>query len=105
MEWLIPSIICLLLFTIGIMLFNGKWANLIAGYNTSSKEEKAQWNQKALCRFVGCLCMFIAIAMMLMTIASRSGNLMLTYGMIGAILVIVVAAIIYVNLSKRFKAQ
>ena len=32
------------------------------GYNTASKEEKAKYNEKKLCRTMGFECVFIAIA-------------------------------------------
>ena len=38
----------LLFLILGILLWNGKGAFLIAGYNTSSKEEQSKYNEKAL---------------------------------------------------------
>jgi len=38
---------------LSVILLSGRGSFLIAGYNTSSKEEKAQYNEKRLCRVVG----------------------------------------------------
>lgn len=43
-------ILALLLVIVSIFLFCGKGAWLIAGYNTASQEEKAQYDEKKLCR-------------------------------------------------------
>lgn len=39
---------------LSVVLLMGKGSFLIAGYNTSSKEEKEKYNEKRLCRVVGC---------------------------------------------------
>ena len=36
-----------------VVLLMGKGSFLIAGYNTSSKEEKQEYDEKKLCRVVG----------------------------------------------------
>lgn len=51
-EWLVWAIFVLLV-TISAVLLSGHGANLIAGYNTSSKKEKAKYDEKKLCRVVG----------------------------------------------------
>ena len=38
----------------------GKGAFLIAGYNTASQKEKAKYDEKALCRFMGKLMFALA---------------------------------------------
>ena len=56
---LVPMII------IAICLLNGNGAFLIAGYNTMSKDEKAKYDEKALCRSVGWLLIGISFCMLL----------------------------------------
>ena len=41
---------------LGIVFLCGKGAMLIAGYNTSSAEERAEMDEKQLCRFMGKFC-------------------------------------------------
>ena len=38
---------------LGIVFFCGKGSSLIAGYNTASPEEKAKYDEKALCHTMG----------------------------------------------------
>lgn len=46
--------IVFILFTIlSIILLSGHGSWLISGYNTASKEEKAKYNEKKLCRTMG----------------------------------------------------
>ena len=42
-----------LFLVLGLIFSRGKGAFLIAGYNTASKAEKAKYDEKALCRFMG----------------------------------------------------
>ena len=42
-----------LFLVLGLTFSRGKGAFLIAGYNTASKAEKARYDEKALCRFMG----------------------------------------------------
>jgi len=43
----------MLLIVLGYLVKYKKWSWLIAGYNTSSKKEKAKYNTLALCSGVG----------------------------------------------------
>ena len=38
---------------LSMILLSGRGGFLVAGYNTASKEEKAKYNEKKLCRTVG----------------------------------------------------
>ena len=38
---------------ISMVLLSGHGANMIAGYNTSTKEEKSRIDEKKLCRVIG----------------------------------------------------
>ena len=44
------------------LLSKGKGASLLAGYNTMSNSEKAEYNEVALCNLWGNLCMVLALA-------------------------------------------
>lgn len=56
---------------ISIIFFSGKGGFLIAGYNTSSKEEKKKYNEKKLCMVMGCLSTFITILLVIQLIFSH----------------------------------
>ena len=50
---LVALLITVLFIILGVIFSLGKGAFLIAGYNTSNKEEKAKYDEKALCKFMG----------------------------------------------------
>ena len=49
----IAAVVCFPMLVIGILLYGGKAGFLLAGYNTMSREEKAEWDEKRLLRFSG----------------------------------------------------
>lgn len=53
-------LIVIFMAVLGIVFLCGKGAMLIAGYNTSSPEERAQMDEKQLCRFMGKFCFAMA---------------------------------------------
>ena len=53
MGFVINIIIASIFLLIAIVFLAGKGAFLIAGYNTSSKEQQKQIDEKALCKFMG----------------------------------------------------
>jgi len=59
---IIAYIVLDLLCTLSIILLTGHGSFLIAGYNTSSPEEKAKYDAKKLCRAVGVMLLLIAAA-------------------------------------------
>ena len=66
-DWVIwVSGIILAIFS--IILLTGHGANLIAGYNTASKEEKDKYDAKKLCRVIGSGMAIIAVLVFVMGI-------------------------------------
>lgn len=61
MIWMIA----LLFACISIIFFMGKGSFLIAGYNTASKEEKARYDEKKLCKVMGIGTSIITVALVL----------------------------------------
>ncbi|WP_243159139.1 DUF3784 domain-containing protein [Clostridium cochlearium] len=61
-AWIVVGIFAIL----SITLLLGKGSFLIAGYNTSSKEEKEQYNEKKLCRAMGVMLLSLIIATILL---------------------------------------
>lgn len=51
-DWLI-WILIVALFAISVTLLSGHGSWMIAGYNTATKEEKAKYHEKRLCRTMG----------------------------------------------------
>lgn len=89
---------------IGVAMLCGKGANLIAGYNTMSKERKSQYDEKALCRFAGIvlLCLFAFMTGFVVGAVLGINVLMIVCGALVA--VTVVFTLIFAN-SKRFKRK
>ena len=54
-SFLVCSIFSVPVIFFAIILCHGKGADMIAGFNTASSEERAKWNETALCRAVGIL--------------------------------------------------
>ena len=51
---------------LSIVLISGHGSWLISGYNTASKEEKAKYNEKKLCRVMGSGMAVIAVLILIM---------------------------------------
>lgn len=64
-EWVLWVVFAIFAVT-SIILLTGHGANLIAGYNTASKEEKRRYNTKMMCRIVGAGMGLIAILILVM---------------------------------------
>ena len=47
--------------TLSVLFFMGKGKNLIAGYNTMSKEEKEKYDEKKLCKSMGFMSLICAV--------------------------------------------
>lgn len=63
-------VITALFVVLGIIFASGKGANLIAGYNTASREEKAQTNEKKLLKAMSVL-MFVLAGCFLVSASSE----------------------------------
>ena len=59
-------IVAAILLIMGIIILVGKGDNLIAGYNTASKEEKSQYNIKRLRGLIGGILVVLAPMMLLL---------------------------------------
>jgi len=103
MYMLIFGSLGLLLLIMGVFLLNGKGAFLIAGYNTLAKEEKAKYDEKALCRFVGWLMIFCFVCVMLMGAGMHWDIMWLMYCGIAFLLVATLVAAVYANTGNRFR--
>lgn len=86
-----------------IVLSQGKGAFLIAGYNTKSKREKAQYDEAALCKFMGKIMYGISFSILLWALSDMLEVKALYY--IGLILFFgfVIFTLVYLNTGNRFK--
>lgn len=66
-EWVVWAGFAVLL-ALSIILLTGHGANLIAGYNTSTKEEKDRYDTKKMCRVVGAGMALITVLIFIMAV-------------------------------------
>ena len=93
-------IISALLLVMGIVILIGKGDNLIAGYNTASKEEKAKYHIKRLRGLLGGLLIVLAP----MTYFSLGGDSMAgTVSFISLTLVLCIVVVILANTWAKKK--
>lgn len=94
-----------LFLVLGLILSRGKGAFLIAGYNTASKAEKAKYDEKALCRFMGKIMFALAGCQGIMALGILVVGMWLYYVGIGLFLVVVFGTVIYANTGNRFQKK
>jgi uncharacterized membrane protein len=107
-EKMMFFIIALLFIILGITIRFGKASWLIAGYNTSSEQEKEEYDEKALCTFVGRLMFVLAAIWLAMALAKLLFPLIFTTILIIGIFLfvgVVIAAVVYMNAGNRFKSH
>lgn len=86
MLWFIISIFLV----ISIVLLMGKGAFFIAGYNTASDEEKAQYHEKKLCRIIGLGFLIITLGLWSLVFNESWGlYIMIASIMIGLVVILV----------------
>lgn len=108
MEDLNGIIICgsvlLLLVFLGFVLRSGRGAFLISGYNLMSKEKKARYNEKALCRFTGNLLFIVAFLLIFAVIGGIYNIIWLIKLILTLLILLIVVSSIYVTYSPRFRS-
>ena len=100
----VSVIVFIPLLAISILLLIGKGSFFIAGYNTMSKEKKAQYNEVALCKFIGLMLLIINVCILSTSLGFMFHNLIVAgifgFGFIAAI----VFTLCFTN-SKKFKVK
>ena len=104
-DFIITGVVCALLLVIALVLFSGRGAMLIAGYNTMSKEKRAKWDEKALARFVGWLLIAVIPCILLTEVGAHYGLNWLVGGGVVACVALLVGGAVYVNTGNRFKRE
>ena len=90
---------------LGLVFSRGKGAFLIAGYNTYSKEKKAKYDEKALCRFMGKLMFALAGTWVPVALGTVLDRLWLYYVGLGLFLAVCFGGVIYMNTGHRFQKK
>jgi len=90
-----------LLVILAIVLLSGRGSFLIAGFNTMSKDEKAKYDARELCKFIGKILLPIGILVSFVGIESITS--WYVWVCVPAILGISIFAIVYINVGSRFR--
>ena len=90
-----------LLVIMGIVLLTGRGSFLLAGYNTMSKEKKAKYDAKALCKFMGKIITPIGILFFGFLIEGIES--WFTWVFLAVTLALTLFAVVYANTGNRFK--
>ena len=99
-DWVVyVGFIIFAVFSIVLISGHGSW--LISGYNTASKEEKAKYNEKKLCRTMGIGMSVIAILLLIMGVFENILPAFFVYIALGIILADVVIIIVLGNTIGR----
>ena len=95
--------IIFLFFALSAVFWRGKGSWLIAGYNTSSAEEKSQMDGKALCRFMAKLTFLMGAVWCVVTAGLLLEIMALFWGGLALFFVVTFGGVIYANTGNRFQ--
>ena len=99
------AIVVIPFLVISIIFLNGKGADMIAGFNTMSKEEQAKYDKKAMCRFVGVMTLAAIFPVMLMPIGIFTGPTLMSLCLMLYYVIVVIGGLVYANTGGRFLKQ
>ena len=105
LEVLIHLAVIALFVGLGILFSKEKGAFLIAGYNTMSKEKRARYDKKALCRFMGKLMFALAACWSPVALGTMLELGWLYRAGIAAYLLAIGGGLIYANTGGRFQRK
>ena len=105
MESLIWGFVLIPMIVMSLFLLNGKGAFLIASYNTMSKEEQAQYDEKALCRSTGRFLLWITCCTIFFAFSIHNEAMWLPLCAMGIMVASVFVFVIYANTGNRFRKE
>ncbi|HJI13526.1 DUF3784 domain-containing protein [Akkermansia muciniphila] len=88
---------------LGAILSMGKCSFLIAGYNMMNRGQKKQYDEQALCRFMGKIMYCLAFAMLLWLASIIFQNSVLLSASLYFLVGSIAFAVIYAGAGSRFK--
>jgi len=90
---------------LGIIFSQGKGAWMIAGYNTASKATKASYDVKALLQFMSKFMFVLAGCWVVISFGALYQNDGVVQAGLVLFIVVILAALIYMNTGGRFKKK
>ena len=85
----------------GVNIYNQKGTWFLAGWNTMSKEEKATYNEKAICHLFGKCVVFCGIGTFLLLCGSFNHNDFVLCVGLGIIAIMVILSIIIPKINPK----
>ncbi len=95
-------IVAATLVIMGIIILIGKGDNLIAGYNTASKEDRAKYNIKRLRGLIGGLLIVMAPMMFLL---NGEDTMSATWSFVALVFVLCIVVVILANTWAKKKSK
>ena len=86
---------------ISVVLLMGHGANLIAGYNTASEEEKSRYDEKKLCRVTGIGMLVITVMIFIMAVWEAVLPAVFAYIFLGVVVDCIVIIILMNTICKK----
>ncbi|MDQ0226118.1 DUF3784 domain-containing protein [Metabacillus niabensis] len=86
-----------------IILSKGKGASILAGYNTKSDSEKAQYDEVALCKFIGKIMYGLSFSIIIFAVSEMLENQVLFIIGLILFLTLIIFMLVYSNKRDRFK--
>ena len=102
-EMMVPLGLMILFLILSLILLQGKGAFLIAGYNTMPAEEKAKYDEVALCKATGKMMLCITFSMAFIFIGGYLQKNWLSISGIGLMIATIVIALVHMNTGNRYK--
>ena len=90
---------------LGLYLLTGRGAFLIAGYNSMSEEERAQYDEKALAKFMGKMILALSFSMGFWALSIGLAKDWLFYVGLVLFMLTILFMMIYMNTNQRFKKK
>ena len=95
-DW-IMWVAFVILALMSIVIFTGRGAGLIAGYNTASKAEKSKYDEKKICRVTGAGMSVITVLVLVMAIWEEIMPAVFAYIFLAITLIDCVVMIVLMN--------
>lgn len=93
-------IMAMVFLVLSITFLMGKGSWLIAGYNTSSKEEKEKYDEKKLCTAMGIMCAIVAVMTGLLALLDKE-SFAIVYGIVLCIIIMITLVFINTKCKKH----
>lgn len=103
-DMIIMWIVIGLMSVFSVILLTGRGGFLIAGYNTSSIEKKAQYDEKKLCRTMGCGLSVITMMLLIETLHNFETPVFLSWLIPWGLFIVLIVLMILMNTICKIKA-